>query len=40
MNRDRSFLKLSMKHGEKSVEIYPMLLMYGDRNIYFEKNIA
>lgn len=40
MNRDREFSETFYEAWEKSLEIYPMLLMYGDRNIYFEKNIV
>ena len=39
-NIDREFSETFYEALEKGVEIYPMLLKYEDRKIYFEKNIG
>ena len=39
-NIDREFSETFYEALEKGVEVYPMLLRYEDRKIYFEKNIG
>ena len=39
-NIDRAFSETFYEALEKGVEVYPMLLRYEDRKIYFEKNIG
>ena len=39
-NIDREFSETFYEAMEKGVEIYPILLKYEDKNIYFEKNVG
>ena len=39
-NIDREFSETFYEAMEKAVEIYPILLKYEDKNIYFEKNVG